>query len=174
MFSFHRLIHVKVKYFSRNTPPLHFMLHAFLPSNIGGKVYRVKREGLGLYVDDVPLLQFTLLWVPPRIPQGIPGAYNSSIAVVEGGGGERRAALWCRQTWSICLFFLASLFSFMLILTISCPVDLNCSAPLVAGISLIYPVGYSQAISNSEHLNFFYVCRSLWDFCKAQIYNSAT
>ena len=61
MFSFHRLIHVKGKYFSRNTPPLHSMLHAFLRSNIGGKVFRVKREGLGLYVDDVPPLQFTLL-----------------------------------------------------------------------------------------------------------------
>jgi hypothetical protein len=89
MFSFHRLIHVKVKYFSRNT------LHAFLPSNIGGKVFRVRREGLWLYVDDVPSLQFTLLWVPPEFPRGIPGAYNSSIAVVERQGeGTYCAVMW--------------------------------------------------------------------------------
>lgn len=89
----------------------------------------MKREGPWLYVDDVPPLQFTLLWVPPEFPRGDPRGLQQQHSCRGRGRGEGRAALWRRQTWSICLFFLASFLSFMLILTISCPVDLNCSVP---------------------------------------------
>jgi hypothetical protein len=95
---------------------------------------------------------------PPRVPQGDPQGLQQQHSCRGGrSGGGGRAVLWCRQAWSICLFFLASLFPFMLILTVSCPADLNCPLPLVTGIFLKCPAASLQEISNSEHLRQFFI-----------------